>query len=94
MERHLTPAWPPSPHIEAGADVVGHFRQDDDDAVTVDFIQHARRFPGAGTAVVAASGLLRLFAGRGAEGDRRGRPVELRIVHKIPRCDDVDSSCA
>lgn len=32
-----------SPHIDAAADVVGHFRQDDDDAVAVDFIQKARR---------------------------------------------------
>lgn len=30
------------PHIDAAADVVGHFRQDDDDAVAVDYIRHAR----------------------------------------------------
>jgi hypothetical protein len=31
------------PHIEPQADVVGHFRQDDDDAVAVDYIECARR---------------------------------------------------
>lgn len=31
------------PHLEAGADVVAHFRQDDDDAVAVDYVQHARQ---------------------------------------------------
>jgi len=32
-----------APHIEEEADVVGHFRQDDDDAVAVDYIRDARR---------------------------------------------------
>lgn len=32
-----------TPNIEANADVVGHFRQDDDDAVAIDYIQHARQ---------------------------------------------------
>lgn len=32
-----------APHIEAGADVVAHFRQDDDDAVAVDYVARARR---------------------------------------------------
>ncbi len=31
------------PFRDPRADVVGHFRQDDDDAVAVDFIEHARR---------------------------------------------------
>lgn len=32
-----------APHIDHSADVVGHFRQDDDDAVSVDYIHDARR---------------------------------------------------
>ncbi|GLK65377.1 hypothetical protein F8A10_09085 [Paracoccus kondratievae] len=44
MESHLDACMAAvAPHIEPGADVVGHFRQDDDDAVAVDYIRHARR---------------------------------------------------
>lgn len=44
MERHIDACMAAvAPHIEAGADVVGHFRHDDDDAVAVDFIRDARR---------------------------------------------------
>ncbi|RCW88077.1 putative rhamnosyl transferase [Paracoccus lutimaris] len=43
MEFHLEACMAAiSPHIEPGADVVGHFRQDDDDAVAIDYIQCAR----------------------------------------------------
>ena len=31
------------PHLDAGADVIAHFRQDDDDAVAIDYVEHARR---------------------------------------------------
>lgn len=31
------------PHIDCDADVVGHFRHDDDDAVAIDYIETARR---------------------------------------------------
>lgn len=44
MERHLQACMAAiQPHIDAGADVVGHFRHDDDDAVAFDYIQAARR---------------------------------------------------
>ncbi|RDW14873.1 putative rhamnosyl transferase [Paracoccus thiocyanatus] len=44
MERHLDACMVAiAPHIEAGADVVGHFRQDDDDAVAIDYVHDARR---------------------------------------------------
>lgn len=44
MEKHLDACLAAiAPHIEPGADVVGHFRQDDDDAVAVDYIRDARR---------------------------------------------------
>ena len=32
-----------APHMDAQADVIGHFRQDDDDAVAFDFIRQARK---------------------------------------------------
>ena len=31
-----------APHVEAGADVIAHFRHDDDDAVAVDYVAKAR----------------------------------------------------
>lgn len=44
MEKHLEACLAATePHIEPGADVVGHFRQDDDDAVAIDYIRDARR---------------------------------------------------
>lgn len=44
MERHLAACRAAvAPHLEPGADVVGHFRHDDDDAVALDFIATARR---------------------------------------------------
>lgn len=44
MEKHLEACLAATePHIEQGADVIGHFRQDDDDAVAVDYIRDARR---------------------------------------------------
>ncbi|WP_245155634.1 putative rhamnosyl transferase [Paracoccus ravus] len=44
MELHLDACLQAiKPHVEAGADVVGHFRQDDDDAVAVDYVENARR---------------------------------------------------
>lgn len=44
MEKHLEACLAAiSPHLEPDADVVGHFRQDDDDAVAIDYIRDARR---------------------------------------------------
>lgn len=44
MDRHLDACMAAiRPHLDAGAEVVGHFRQDDDDAVAIDYVQHARR---------------------------------------------------
>ncbi|MBT0778178.1 putative rhamnosyl transferase [Paracoccus sp. pheM1] len=44
MERHVEACMAAvAPHVEPGADVVGHFRHDDDDAVAVDYIRDARR---------------------------------------------------
>lgn len=44
MERHIEACLVAvSPYIQAEANVVGHFRQDDDDAIAIDYIHHARR---------------------------------------------------
>lgn len=43
MEAHLEACMAAiTPHIDPDADVVGHFRHDDDDAVAVDYIETAR----------------------------------------------------
>ncbi|MDP5309237.1 putative rhamnosyl transferase [Paracoccus spongiarum] len=44
MERHVEACLAAiAPHLDPQADVVGHFRQDDDDAVAIDYIRDARR---------------------------------------------------
>ncbi|MCF3973604.1 putative rhamnosyl transferase [Paracoccus salsus] len=44
MDKHLEACLAAiAPHLEMTADVIGHFRQDDDDAVAVDYIRDARR---------------------------------------------------
>lgn len=43
MERHLEACRAAvAPHVDAAADVIGHFRHDDDDAVAIDYIARAR----------------------------------------------------
>lgn len=72
-----------APHIETDADVIGHFRQDDDDAVAVDYIQSARRDfdrmrplwkPGGRLSCDYSRGLV-LKAGKG------GLSVAPRMIH-------------
>lgn len=44
MDRHIQACMAAvSPHIDHGADVVGHFRHDDDDAIAIDYIRDARQ---------------------------------------------------
>lgn len=44
MEKHVDACMAAvAPHIDHSADVVGHFRHDDDDAVALDYIRDARR---------------------------------------------------
>lgn len=43
MERHLEACHAAiAPHVDPAADVVGHFRHDDDDAVALDYVARAR----------------------------------------------------
>lgn len=89
MEKHIDACMAAvAPHIDASADVVGHFRHDDDDAVAVDFIQDARRDfermaplwrqHGRLSCDYARGAVLR--AGQGA-GQGGGIAAEMRIVH-------------
>lgn len=44
MERHLAACWTAiAPHVESGAEVIGHFRHDDDDAVAIDYVEATRK---------------------------------------------------
>ncbi|SEO20540.1 Putative rhamnosyl transferase [Paracoccus alcaliphilus] len=44
MERHLAACHAAiAPHVDPEAEVIGHFRHDDDDAVAVDYIKTARK---------------------------------------------------
>lgn len=44
MEAHLDACRAAiAPHVDPDADIVAHFRQDDDDAVAIGYIQDARR---------------------------------------------------
>lgn len=44
MERHLQACRAAiAPHVESDADVIGHFRHDDDDAVAIDYVASTRR---------------------------------------------------
>lgn len=44
MEKHLDACWAAiAPHIDSEAEVIGHFRHDDDDAVALDYVATARR---------------------------------------------------
>lgn len=44
MDRHLDACRAAiAPHVDSAADVIGHFRHDDDDAVALDYIACARR---------------------------------------------------
>lgn len=44
MERHLAACRAAiAPHVDAGADVIGHFRHDDDDAVALDYVEQTRK---------------------------------------------------
>ncbi|MFO1138869.1 MAG: glycosyltransferase [Paracoccus sp. (in: a-proteobacteria)] len=84
MERHLDACMAAvAPHIEPGADVVGHFRQDDDDAVAVDFIQHARRDFPALEPLWSRSKRLCCDYSRGVvlKGTAEGVAVEPWVVH-------------
>jgi hypothetical protein len=84
MERHIDACMAAvAPHVDSDADVVGHFRHDDDDAVAVDFIEHARNDFAQMQALWKLGGRLSCDYARGAvlRAGPRGIAAEMRIVH-------------
>lgn len=75
MERHLAACRAAiAPHVDATADVIGHFRHDDDDAVALDYIEQARKDFARVRGLWKADKLLSLDYSRGVmlrpDGDR------------------------
>ncbi|SMO88161.1 putative rhamnosyl transferase [Paracoccus laeviglucosivorans] len=72
-----------TPYIEPQADVVGHFRQDDDDAVAVDYIRDARRDFAAMRPLWKQRGRLSCDYSRGLvlKATQKGISVEPRIIY-------------
>ncbi|UXU76064.1 MULTISPECIES: glycosyltransferase [unclassified Paracoccus (in: a-proteobacteria)] len=72
-----------APHIDARADVVGHFRQDDDDAVAVDYIQRSRADFADLQGLWKREGRLFCDHARGLVLHAKARPVTLeqRVIH-------------
>lgn len=84
MERHLDACMAAvAPHVEASADVVGHFRHDDDDAVAVDYIRDARRDFAAFEPLWRRNRRLSCDYSRGLllRAGPRGVAAEMRVIH-------------
>lgn len=84
MEKHIDACMAAvAPHIDAGADVVGHFRHDDDDAVAVDFIRDARRDFARMQPLWRQNGRLSCDYARGAvlRAGQGGIAAEMRFIH-------------
>lgn len=84
MEAHLDACMAAiAPHVEPSADIVGHFRHDDDDAVSVDYIAAARAdFPLVQLAF-ARSRRASIDYPRGLvlHADDKGLRIEARMIH-------------
>lgn len=66
MERHLAACRAAiAPHVDPQADMIGHFRHDDDDAVALDYIAATRRDFAQVAGLWQAEGKLSLDYGRG-----------------------------
>lgn len=84
MEAHLAACMAAvAPHIDRQADVVGHFRHDDDDAVAVDYIETARRDFAAMQPLWRRQRRLCCDYSRGVvlKGTESGVEVEPRVVY-------------
>ncbi|MDK8875379.1 putative rhamnosyl transferase [Paracoccus sp. SSJ] len=84
MEKHLDACMAAiAPHIEPDADVVGHFRQDDDDAVAIDYIRDARTDFAAMRPLWERRRCLSCDYSRGLvlKVTRDGVSVEQRVIH-------------
>lgn len=86
MERHLEACRAAiAPHVEASADVVGHFRHDDDDAVAVDYVDRTRKDFRRVKALWKCEGRLALDYSRGLMLRRDGTGLQLipRLCHNM-----------
>lgn len=84
MDRHLEACLTAlRPHLDDTADVIGHFRHDDDDAVGVDYIAAARADFQAVRALWQRDRALCIDHARGVMADLRGGALTLtpRITH-------------
>jgi len=84
MEMHLAACLAAiRPHVETDADVVGHFRQDDDDAVAIDYISHARGDFAAMRPLWQQGRKLSCDYSRGLvlKATQRGIEVQQRVIH-------------
>ncbi|MBU3029559.1 glycosyltransferase [Paracoccus marinaquae] len=74
-----------APHVDPRADVIGHFRHDDDDAVAIDYIASARADFGHVEALWRAEGRLALDHSRGLMLRLQEGGVQLtpRICHNM-----------
>ncbi|MDB6178591.1 glycosyltransferase [Paracoccus sp. Z330] len=86
MERHLQACRAAvAPHVDADADVIGHFRHDDDDAVAIDYIKATRRDFRRVKALWKSEGKLSLDYSRGimAAVGQGGIELTPRICHNM-----------
>lgn len=86
MEYHL-PACRQAiaPHLDPQAEVIGHFRHDDDDAVAIDYVASTRRDFARLADLWRAEGRLSLDYGRGLmlHAEAGGARFEPRICHNM-----------
>lgn len=86
MERHLAACRAAvAPHVDPKAEVIGHFRHDDDDAVAIDYVASARRDFRRVKALWRAEGKLSLDHSRGLmmRLDAGGLELTPRICHNM-----------
>lgn len=86
MERHLEACRAAiGPHLDPAADVIGHFRHDDDDAVAVDYVASARKDFGRIKALWKIDRKLALDYSRGLmiRPDAGGMEIIPRICHNM-----------
>ncbi|MFC0201426.1 glycosyltransferase [Paracoccus rhizosphaerae] len=86
MEYHLQACRAAvAPHVDPAADVIGHFRHDDDDAVALDYVAEARADFARVSALWQAEGRLSLDYGRGFMVEARDGQLKItpRICHNM-----------
>lgn len=84
METHLQACMAAiRPHVDPAADVVGHFRHDDDDAVSVNYIALARSDFAFAEPLFRRAGRVSIDYSRGLvlKADATGLRVRPRIIH-------------